>query len=63
MSGRKHVDIGLRHSLPHELVFEVPIGVSHSVISLNVGVEALVIEDAVNSPIESLDSRIFLVKL
>lgn len=51
------------HSLPHEVVCKVPRGVNHSVVSLDVCIEALVVEHTVNSAIESVDTRVVLFKL
>lgn len=52
-----------RHSLPHEIIAEVPRGINQSVVSLNVCIEALVVEDAVNCTIESVDTGVVLFKL
>ena len=45
MGRRNDVDEALVKSLPGVLVSEVPIGVNHSVVSLNVRKEGMIVED------------------
>jgi len=46
------------HSLPHVLVLEVPVGVKHSVILLNICEEVSVVEDTPNGSVKSVDSGV-----
>jgi hypothetical protein len=63
LSWGKALDVTGRHGLPHEVVSEVPRGVGNSVVSLHVCIEALIVEHAVDSAIESVDAGIVLLQL
>ena len=63
LSWGEALDVASGHSLPHEVVSKVPRGVGDSVVGLHVCIEALIVEHAVYSALESVDAGIVLLQL
>jgi len=56
--GRQRINVRMVHRFPQVLILQVPLGIHTAFIRLDVGEEALVIENAANGAVETMHSRV-----